>query len=62
METNSYAEEWRCKSMAYSGPPRLTVYLSMEGGKGQVAHAENQGRPDPQPQGAPEKMLCRSVT
>lgn len=39
--------------------PRLRVRVSTEGGSGQVAH--NQGRPDPEPQGALKNVIQVNV-
>lgn len=51
MDANTYAEEWRCKSMGVlSATWLLAVQLSMESGDEQAEHGDNHGRPDPQPQ------------
>lgn len=62
METNSYAVKSRCKSLACSGAPPSPPRAACEGehgGCGQVAH--NQGRPDPEPQGALKNVIQVNV-
>lgn len=43
MKTNGCAKECSYKSMACSGPPKLTMELSIEVGKGQTVQADRQG-------------------
>lgn len=65
MKTNGSAKECSYKSMACSGPPKLTMELSIEVGKGQRVQADHKGRPDAEriqldlcPQGAPEEYYA----